>query len=168
MTHYHLAQVNIGRFIAPADDPVLVKFFEYLAPINVMADAAPGFVWRFQTTDGNATSLRVYDDDRIIVNFSVWESLDALKNFVYKSEHREVMRKRKEWFVRMKEQYLALWWIPAGHIPVWSEAQERLDSLRQHGETPFAFSFRKVFAPDKRLLVNGPVSRADDSAPKVG
>src|SRR3954465_1011326 len=120
MPYYHIAQVNVARFIAPVDDPVLSDFYAYLAPINALADAAPGFVWRFQTAYGDATSLRVYDDDRIIVNFSVWESVEALKNFVYKEEHKNVMRERRKWFEKMAEQYVALWWVPAGHIPTWS------------------------------------------------
>ena len=148
MTQYHIAQVNMGRFIAPADDPVLARFFAYLPTVNALAEVSPGFVWRFQTYEGNATSFRAYDDDRIIINFSVWESIEALKNFVYKGDHQYVMRKRKQWFENMAEQYQALWWVPVGHIPAWDEAQERLDYLRGHGETAHAFSFRKPFTPE--------------------
>jgi hypothetical protein len=148
MAQYHIAQVNIARLIAPLDDPLIADFVAYLAPINALADTAPGFVWRFQTADGDATSYRAYGDDRIIVNFSVWESVEALKDFVYKGNHSEVMRKRKQWFEKMAEQYMALWWVPVGHFPTWDEAQERLESLRRHGDTPYAFSMRKIFPPE--------------------
>jgi hypothetical protein len=147
MTQYHVAQVNIARLLAPLDDPSIADFVALLAPVNALADASPGFVWRFQTEAGDATNLRAYDDDLIIVNFSVWESINALKDFAYKGSHSDVMRKRRKWFEKMAEQSMALWWIPAGHIPTWSEAQTRLDSLRLHGETPFAFTFRTPFPP---------------------
>jgi hypothetical protein len=125
----------------------MADFVAYLAPVNALADISPGFVWRFQTEAGDATSLRAYGDDRIIVNFTVWESVAALKNFVYKSNHGDVMRKRRKWFDKMSELYMALWWVPVGHIPTWDEAQARLDSLRQQGETPYAFTFRSIFPP---------------------
>lgn len=149
MPHYHIAQVNIARFAISLDDPAMVGFFAYLAPLNALADKTPGFIWRYQTETGDATGLRVYDDDRIIVNFTVWESIEALKDFVYRGDHTHVMRKRQKWFEKMDDQYMALWWVPAGHIPTWREAQERLDSLRAQGETPYAFSFRKLFPPQE-------------------
>src|SRR5690349_8758764 len=114
-TAYHLAQVNIGRLLAPLDTPQLAGFVSQLDQINALADASPGFVWRFMDDLGNATALRPYpDDDRIIFNMSVWESLDALMAYAYRSEHTAVMRRRREWFEPMKEAYMALWWIPAG------------------------------------------------------
>jgi len=106
----------------------------------------------FSNSLGDATSLRVYGDDRIIVNFSVWESVEALKNFVYDDEHRKVMRQRKKWFEKMAEQYMALWWVPAGHVPTWSEAQDRLDSLRQNGDTSYSFSMRRIFPPQEESM----------------
>src|SRR3954465_8928818 len=105
MAQYHIAQVNIARLLAPLDDPLIADFVANLAQINALADAAPGFVWRFQTTAGDATSYRAYGDDRIIVNFSLWESVEALKDFVYKGSHSEIMRKRKQWFEKMAELY---------------------------------------------------------------
>lgn len=145
MRNYHLAQINIGRLLAPLDDPLLAEFVANLDPINALADRSPGFVWRFQTADGNATSLRPYDDEQMIINFSVWESADALHDYVYKSTHAEIMRKRRQWFEKMGEMHMALWWVPAGHIPTWQEAKERLEHLQQHGETDRAFTFRNVF-----------------------
>jgi heme-degrading monooxygenase HmoA len=147
MARFHLAQVNIARLLAPIDDPLLADFVAALAPINALADASPGFVWRFQTAAGDATSVRPYDDDRIIINFSVWESVETLKGYVYQSAHAQVMRGRRKWFEKMADSHMALWWVPEGHIPTWQEARERIESVRAHGETPFAFTFRRVFAP---------------------
>ena len=114
---YHLAQVNIGRLRGPIDSPLLRDFVELLEPVNRLADRSPGFVWRLQTEDGNATAIRPFQDEAIAVNMSVWESVEALGAFVYESRHLDVLRRRKEWFERMTEAYLALWWVPAGTIP---------------------------------------------------
>src|SRR5215470_15816625 len=113
---FHLAQVNIARLRAPLDDPLLAGFVVRLDDVNALADAAPGFVWRLQTDSGNATALRPYDDDRILVNLSVWQSPEHLRAFVYRSAHAEVLRQRKSWFERFDEAYYALWWVTAGHI----------------------------------------------------
>jgi len=147
MTAYHLAQLNIGRLLAPLDSEQLAGFVARLADINALADAAPGFVWRFQTEDGDATSVRPYDDERVIVNFSVWETPDHLHAFVYRTAHAEVMRRRREWFARLTEAYTVLWWVPAGHHPSVAEACERLAHLREKGESPEAFSFKRLFPP---------------------
>jgi hypothetical protein len=150
VTRYHLAQVNIGRFRAPLDDPNMEGFRSQLDPINALADRSPGFVWRLQTEDGNATAIRPYEgDDLMAINMSVWESLEALQRFVYKSAHVETLRARKQWFEPIAGPILALWWIPAGHTPTVAEARERLQYLKEHGPTPHAFTFRTPFpAPD--------------------
>jgi len=146
---YHLAQVNIARMLAPLDDPLMSGFVEQLDTINALADSTPGFVWRLQTAEGNATALRPYDDDLILVNLSLWASLSDLSAFVYKSGHRSVLQRRSQWFQRFDGPYTALWWVPCGHIPSVEEAKQRLDYLRAHGETPYAFSFKKPFpAPE--------------------
>lgn len=147
MSH-HLAQLNIGRLLAPTDDPLVAEFMGALDRVNALAEASPGFVWRFQTDEGNATAERPFDDDTILVNLSVWESVDALADYVYRSDHTAFMRRRAEWFERMREVYLVLWWIPAGHEPTMAESIERLEHLREHGPTPTAFTFRHRFAPD--------------------
>ena len=116
-----------------------------LDPVNAIADAAAGFVWRLQTEAGNATSIPVLGDDRLIVNMSVWASIDQLADFVYRSGHVAVMRRRREWFERMKV-FMALWWVPAGHLPTVAEAEERLEHLRSHGPTAHAFTFRRRFS----------------------
>ena len=151
MAHYHLAQLNIGRIVAPLDSPQLAGFVNRLDEINALADRAPGFVWRFQTEAGDATALRPFDDDRILVNFSVWESPEALHQFVYRTAHVEVMRRRREWFEVMREAYLVLWWVPEGHRPSVEEAIERLEMLRSKGPSPEAFTFRELFPPPGSL-----------------
>jgi hypothetical protein len=145
VTRFHLAQVNIGRFRAPIEEPIMEGFRTQLDPINALADRSPGFVWRLQTEDGNAMAIRPYADERMAINMSVWESLDALQQFVYKSAHVAPLKDRKQWFEPMDGPILALWWIPAGHVPTVTEAQERLDHLTQHGPTPHAFTFRAPF-----------------------
>jgi Domain of unknown function (DUF3291) len=145
MAAHHLAQVNLATLRAPLDGPELAGFVAKLEPINALADAHPGFVWRLQTEDGDATAIRPFDDDRILVNLSVWESLEALRAFVYASRHLDVMRRRREWFHRMADPYLALWWLPAGAIPTVAQARDRLELLGRQGPTPAAFTFRTPF-----------------------
>jgi hypothetical protein len=150
MTRYHLAQVNIGRLRAPIDDPSMEGFRSQLDPINALADRTPGFVWRLQTEEGNATAIRPYaDDERMAINMSVWESLEALQRYVYSSAHVGPLRDRRQWFEPLEGPILALWWIPIGHIPMVAEAKERLALLKERGPSPDAFTFRVPFpAPD--------------------
>ena len=145
MSEFHLAQINIARMLAPIDDPVMERFVAQLPPINALAEASPGFVWRLQSEGGDATSIKVYDDDMVIINLTVWEDLEALRQYVYKSAHSRVMRDRRHWFEKFDGPYYVMWWIPAGHLPSADEGKERLDHLREHGESPFAFSFKQVF-----------------------
>jgi len=143
---YRLAQVNVARMLAPLSDTQMAGFVAQLDEINALADRSPGFLWRMQTPEGNATVLRPYEDDLILVNLSLWASLSDLLTFVYKSQHRKVLQQRRQWFERFNGSYLALWWVPSGHIPGVEEAKERLAYLRTHGETSYAFSFKKVFS----------------------
>ena len=144
----HLAQVNIALPVAPLDTARLAGFVAALEPVNALADRAPGFVWRLQTEDGDATAIRAFDDERLIVNLSVWESLEALGAFVFGGEHVAVMRERRRWFVPLREAVTALWWVPAGHRPSVAEARDRLERLRRDGPGPDAFTFaRPVAAP---------------------
>src|SRR5262245_46814293 len=143
VSRYHLAQINIGRIAAPLTDPIMADFMANLDPINALADAAPGFVWRFQTDEGNATSLRPFDDEWVLVNFSVWTDLESLRAFVYGGPHAAIMKRRREWFELMPEAYLALWWVPAGHRPDAAEGVARIEHLKRHGPSPEAFTFRE-------------------------
>jgi heme-degrading monooxygenase HmoA len=140
---WHLAQVNIALPREPLDAPLLADFVAALAPVNAVADASPGFVWRLQTEDGDATAIRAFGDDRLIVNMSVWQSLEALRAFVYGDAHAAVLRRRREWFVRLGQPETALWWVPAGTTPGLEDAEERLAHLRAHGATPRAFTLRE-------------------------
>ena len=146
-TKYHLAQVNVARMVAPLDDPQMADFVARLDEINALADGSPGFIWRLQTDHGDATALRPYDDERILVNMSVWASLEQLKEYVYKSAHAEVMRRRRQWFERFEGMYMALWWVKAGHIPTVTAAKRRLDYLSKQGVSAQAFTFAKPFPP---------------------
>src|SRR5918996_98589 len=151
MAGYHLAPLNVARLGAPRDSRRLAGFVAGVEPINALADGAPGFVWRLQTEDGDATAIRAFDDDMVLVNMSVWESIDMLADFVYRSDHRSVMQRRREWFERADEAYLVLWWVPAGHHPSVDEAKDRLTRLQRHGPSAEAFTFRAPFpAPGDR------------------
>jgi hypothetical protein len=143
----HLAQINIGRMKAPLEDPVMAGFMGRLDEINALAERSDGFVWRMQGSEGNNTYLRPYEDERIIVNMSVWETVEHLRAYVYGTAHAELLKQRREWFEKFDGMFLALWWIPAGHIPTIDEAKERLASLERHGPTSFAFTFKTTFAP---------------------
>lgn len=144
---FHLAQANVARMRAPVEDPLMAGFVERLDPLNAIADGTPGFVWRLQGDAGNATAIRVFEDPLILFNMSVWESVDALEQYAYQSNHVEALQKRASWFERSNRSPFALWWIPAGHIPTVQEARERLEQLWQNGPTPTAFTFRQRFDP---------------------
>jgi hypothetical protein len=144
---WHLAQVNIGRLRAPIDDPSIADFVDALDHINALADRSPGFVWRLKTDAGNATELQPTDDELVKINMSVWESVEALAEFVYRSEHTAYLRRRREWFERYVTAYSALWWVPAGRLPTIAEALDRLEQIEAHGPTPAAFTFATRFPP---------------------
>lgn len=152
MTNYHLAQVNIGRIKGSIDGPVMAGFMARLDEINALADRSPGFVWRLQTDAGNATYFRPYEhDDRILLNMSVWQDVDSLKHYVYRTLHAELLRQRAEWFEKFDSVYMTLWWVPSGHLPGIDEAKKRLAHLEKHGPTEFAFTFKQIFQPDEQF-----------------
>lgn len=151
MATYHIAQINIARMKAPLDDPVMAGFVARLDEINALADNSAGFVWRLQAPEGNATYLRPYGDERIIVNMSVWETMEALRQYVYKGGHAEVLRQRRGWFEKFSGAYAALWWVPAGHLPGIDEAKKRLAYLDAHGPSQFAFTFKTIFQPEEEF-----------------
>lgn len=142
---FHLAQVNIAKAKAPLDDPIMQGFVDQLDAINLLADNSPGFVWRLQTDDGDATSIPFSDDDRVIVNMSVWESLEALEKFAYSGDHLAILRQKRNWFEKPVAPILALWWIPAGETPTIAAAKLALDSLQKTGPSQQAFTFAKPF-----------------------
>jgi hypothetical protein len=167
---YELAQANIGRLKAPLDSPQLKDFVDALDPVNAVADAADGFVWRLQSDSGNATDVPVLGDDWLIINMSVWRDTNALTAFMYQGQHRELLARRREWFERLREAMAVLWWVPAGHQPTVGEAEERVLHLRAHGATAYAFTLRTTFPPQEAFpagagQVPGPGRRAGEECP---
>lgn len=148
---FQLAQLNIAHLSAPIDSPQLADFVANLERINALADKAPGFVWRLQTDEGDATGIDYFGPD-VIANMSVWESVEALNHYVYHTAHVEVLRRKKEWFNKLGGAHMVLWWVPAGHRPTVQEADARLRHFREHGATPDAFSFKQPYpAPDQPM-----------------
>ena len=148
MSGYHLAEVNIGTLRDAVDSPMIAEFVANLARINALAEDQPGFVWRLTGEGDDATDIQPFENPLMAINMSVWTDPDSLAAFVYRTAHRDVMRRRAEWFEKM-ELYMCLWWVPVGHQPTPQEAIERLEILRQRGPSPEAFTFRQPFpAPD--------------------
>ncbi|MGP4006221.1 DUF3291 domain-containing protein [Streptomyces sp. 4N124] len=142
---YELAEVNIARLKFPLDSPELKDFVDALDPVNADADAADGFVWRLQSDDGDATDIQVFGDEWLIINMSVWRDANALTAYMYQGRHREMLARRREWFERVEEAMMAMWWVPVGHRPTVAEAESRLLHLRTNGPTPYAFTLRTSF-----------------------
>lgn len=156
-----IAQLNVGRTVAPLDDPALDGFVSRLAEINALGEASPGFVWRLtDETGGDATGIRAFDDPRMIVNLTVWSGIDELFAFAYRTRHVELLRARRDWFVPMDGPSLVLWWVPAGHRPTIAEARGRLDHLADHGPTPHAFTLKQGFDPTGAAVAPDPTARA--------
>lgn len=143
--NFQLAQVNIAQAKAEMDTETMSGFVNRLDEINALAEQSEGFVWRLQSDNGDATSIRVFDDPLLLVNMSVWGSIEALRNYVYKTVHVELVRDREAWFDKMENIHQALWWIPTGHIPTTQEAKDKLELLRELGSTQEAFTFGKPF-----------------------
>ncbi len=146
MSDYHLAQLNIAKLKFGFDDPALADFVARLEEINVLADESPGFVWRLQTDAGDATAIDFFGSE-YLVNMSLWRDVESLRDYAFRSAHKQVLARRQEWFERMEEAYAVLWWVPAGSIPSLAEASERLDCLRLEGPGPRAFTFKQIFEP---------------------
>jgi hypothetical protein len=147
MSDYELAQLNIGVIRGPMDSPIMAEFAANLARINALAESSPGFVWRLQTAAGDATAIRAFADPNQLLNMSVWSDADALRRFVYRSAHADILKRRREWFEPLTEAIMVLWWVPRGHRPAVEEAIGRLELLRARGPTPEAFTFRQTFPP---------------------
>ena len=144
---FHLAQINTARAVASLDDPVMEGFVSQLEQVNALADESPGFVWRLADESGNAaTDIHAFDDERILVNMSVWESLEALRQFSYRGRHASLLRDRGKWF-EPGSTLLTLWWIAAGSVPSVEDAKRKLEFLEANGPTPAAFTFKDRFPP---------------------
>ena len=144
---YYIAQANIASAIAPLDDPAMASFVVQLEDINAVADVSTGFIWRHQSNDDDAEAKRVFANDRLIFNMSVWESIEALHNFTYRSDHLRPLQDRRKWFTPMESAHLVLWWIPIGQLPTVVEAKTRFDLLNAKGPSEFAFTLKRTFAP---------------------
>ncbi len=142
---YHLAQLNIGHARGTMTDPVMADFAAALDEMNGLGERSPGFVWRLKDNSGDATAIQAYPDPSILVNLTVWTSIETLQHYAYRSAHGKFFARRKEWFVPTDEATFVLWWIPAGTIPRVEEAKARLEHLRTHGPTPHAFTFKQNF-----------------------
>ena len=145
MTTFQIAQVNVAQAKADMESELMRGFVSRLDEINALADRADGFIWRLKEDSGSATAIRVFDDPLLLINMSVWADLEALKNYVYKSLHVELIKDREAWFNKMGESHQALWWIPAGHIPSTEEARKKLEYIRKHGPSAQAFTFAKPY-----------------------
>ncbi|MEZ8471251.1 DUF3291 domain-containing protein [Vibrio splendidus] len=140
-----LAQLNIALAKYPLDAPEIKEFVDNLELVNGIAESSEGFVWRLKDESGDATNIQAFDDPNMIVNMSVWDSVDSLKNFMFRTHHRDFMRRKGDWFHRLPEDTYVLWWIEEDHIPTLEEAIERLEYLREIGDTPYAFTFKTNF-----------------------
>ncbi|QKE63587.1 DUF3291 domain-containing protein [Aquipseudomonas campi] len=150
MSRYHLAQLNIASMKEPLESPGMADFVANLERINALAESSPGYVWRLQDEAGDATAIRPFGA-QMLVNLSLWQDVESLSDYVYKSAHTEMLKRRKEWFSRLGEAHMVLWWVPAGHLPDVHEAAERLQLLRELGSTGEAFSFRERYAAPASL-----------------
>jgi hypothetical protein len=145
---YNLAQVNIAKMLAPIDDPIMADFVNNLYIINEIADNSEGFVWRLADIENNATAIKAFEDNTLIINMSAWKDMESLFKFTYKSDHVEIFSRRKEWFSVIKDMHMVFWFVPVDYIPSPMEARERLVYVNKHGETPYAFTFKKRFTED--------------------
>ena len=144
MLHYQLAQLNIAKMKYAIESSEMKDFVNNLENINALADSSPGFIWRLQTEDGDATGIDFFDSD-VLVNMSIWCDVESLRDYVYKSAHAKIMSRRKEWFQRVEEAYTVLWWMPEGEIPSLDEAKSKLELLKTQGPTVQAFSIKQAF-----------------------
>lgn len=143
---YNLAQINIARMLAPLESEIMKDFVNNLERINQLAEKSEGFVWRL-VEDNNESAVKVFKNDQIVVNMSVWQSINTLLNFTYKSAHKDIFKRRKEWFSAMKEMHMACWYVPVGTYPTAQEAKDRLEYLNEYGESPYAFTLKSKFTP---------------------
>jgi hypothetical protein len=148
---YHIAQINIAELKGLKGDPVVAEFYAAIDSINAVADRAPGFVWRLKTEDGDATSLRVFDSDTWLINMSVWDSVEALYQYTYYSDHASVYRRRAEWTNKLPTMHMAMWYIPAGTTPTIQDGKLALDRMNALGPTPLAFTFRQRYTVQQYL-----------------
>ena len=162
MSTYELAQLNIGLIGGPIDSPIMPEFVTDLDRINLLAEGSPGFVRRLQTPEGSATAIRPFQTANMLIDMSVWENVGSLRKFVYRSAHADILRRRREWFEKISEAILVLWWVPRGHRPSVEEAIARLELLRRNGAHPEAFTFGETYPPPDAQATEQPGSFEDE------
>ncbi|MDB5666050.1 DUF3291 domain-containing protein [Cypionkella sp.] len=147
MTHlpgYHLAELNVGRLLAPTDDPRVAEFMGALDRVNGLGKRMPGFVWMMEGSGepgvGN-TEAKLDGDPQFVSNLTVWDSAEALENFVFGTVHRVFYARRAEWFEILGKMHFVMWWVPVGHKPSLEEALARLADLQANGDTDRAFGW---------------------------
>ncbi len=148
----HLAQTNLAWMRYPLDDPRMASMRDEIDRINAIGDRSPGCLWRFATAVGDATAVRVLDDTRVLFNLTVWRSVDDLRRYVYRTEHVDFLRRRREWFLPPPKPPLAMWWVPEGYRPTVAESMARLERLWRDGPGPEAFTMKGAFGPDGEPL----------------
>lgn len=155
MSKYQLAEINIARMKGVnINDPLMKEFVDNLDKVNALAESSPGFIWRFKDESNNATSFNPYNDEQVIINISVWDSIEHLENYMYKTLHSEFLKRRREWFHRFGKVYTAMWWIPCGQFPTVQEAVNNLEYLQKNGATEKVFDFKtKFICPDTIAIV---------------
>ena len=162
---WNLAQVNIARMRAPLDDPIMTDFVNNLDRINALAEQSEGFVWRLVDDTNNATSIKILNDDFLIVNMSVWKSMDDLFNFTYKTAHIEIFKRKKDWFTKLSDAHLACWYVPKSYVPSIADAEDRLTYMNLYGITPYSFTFKKSFSIQESLHFKPQTSNPKPQSP---
>ncbi len=145
MTTHHLTQINIAQCRDELTSDTMKAFVARLDEINALADQSPGFIWRWQPDESDDSASTIFKDRSLIINMSVWEDMEALRHYVYKSMHVELVRDREQWFHKLSNSYQVLWWIPEGSLPTPAEAYEKLQLLDRQGASTAAFTFAKSF-----------------------
>ena len=158
---YCIAQANVARALASLDDAMMADFIDALAPINRLADEADGIVWRLQDESGDATGISIFDDPMMIINMSVWEDVESLFAFTYKSDHVDIFRRRGDWFSKLDKPHLVLWWTPRNKMPKPQDCRLRLEHLIDQGPTPYAFTFKQQFTVEEMLAYTSQIAGTD-------
>jgi len=148
MTEYQIAEINVARMRGVnINDPIMKEFVDNLDKVNALAESSKGFIWRLKDESNNATNLNPFNDEQVIINISVWQSIETLENFIYKTFHTEFLKRRKEWFQSYGKAYTAMWWTPKGQYPAIQEAIEKLDYYQKNGPSELVFDFRNKYLP---------------------
>lgn len=148
MSKFNLAQVNIAKMLAPMNDPIMKDFFDNVDRINALAYKHEGFIWQLEDKD---LAKNVFQDESLIINISVWKTIESLFDYTYKSGHVEIFKRKKEWFSKMKMMHMAFWYIPENYKPTFQDAKNRLDYLNKYGDTPYAFGFKTNFSKNEAI-----------------